>query len=35
MVEAVGWAPFFLLTTAAALPGLLLLGWIVRRAPPE
>lgn len=35
MVEAVGWAPFFLLTTAAALPGLILLAWIVRRAPPE
>jgi PAT family beta-lactamase induction signal transducer AmpG len=33
-VEALGWTPFFLLTTAAAIPGLVLLWWIVRRAPP-
>jgi PAT family beta-lactamase induction signal transducer AmpG len=30
-VEAVGWAPYFLLTTAAAAPGLVLLWWMQRR----
>lgn len=29
--EKLGWAPFFLLTTAAALPGLGLLWWLTRR----
>ncbi len=28
--EQIGWAPFFVLTTAAALPGLALLWWIAR-----
>ena len=28
-----GWARFFLLTTAAAIPGLLLLFWMMRRFP--
>jgi PAT family beta-lactamase induction signal transducer AmpG len=32
-VEAVGWVNFFLLSTLAALPGLLLLLWIIRRFP--
>ncbi|MBF0334807.1 MAG: AmpG family muropeptide MFS transporter [Alphaproteobacteria bacterium] len=31
MVEAMGWVSFFLLSTAAALPGLLLLAWMMRR----
>lgn len=29
LVQSVGWAPFFLLTTVTALPGLLLL-WVSR-----
>lgn len=31
MADALGWPLFFLLTTAAALPGLLLLAWLTRR----
>jgi PAT family beta-lactamase induction signal transducer AmpG len=31
LAERVGWAPFFLLTTVATLPALLLLVWIARR----
>jgi PAT family beta-lactamase induction signal transducer AmpG len=34
-VEAVGWIDFFLLSTVAALPGLALLLWMMRRFPPE
>ncbi|MFQ5534497.1 MAG: MFS transporter [Sphingomonadales bacterium] len=30
IVEAVGWAPFFIVTTVAALPGLALLVWLWR-----
>jgi PAT family beta-lactamase induction signal transducer AmpG len=33
LAERLDWAPFFLLTTAAALPGLLLLFWMMRRFP--
>jgi PAT family beta-lactamase induction signal transducer AmpG len=35
LVEAVGWIDFFLLSTVAALPGLALLLWMMRRFPPE
>lgn len=31
MVEAVGWSQFFLISTAAALPGLALLAWLALR----
>ncbi|HZK89523.1 MAG TPA: AmpG family muropeptide MFS transporter [Stellaceae bacterium] len=31
LAQTLGWAPFFLLSTAACLPSLLLLGWIMRR----
>ena len=33
VAETLGWAPFFVLTTVAALPGLLILWWLMRRAP--
>jgi len=33
LAEAVGWAPFFVATAVAALPGLLLLIWMTRRWP--
>jgi PAT family beta-lactamase induction signal transducer AmpG len=33
LVERLGWAPFFFLATAACLPGLLLLLWLMRRRP--
>ncbi len=29
--ETMGWVPFFVFTTAAALPGLVLLWWLMRR----
>ena len=32
--EAMGWTPFFLLTTAAALPGMALMLALLRRFPP-
>jgi PAT family beta-lactamase induction signal transducer AmpG len=31
LADAVGWVPFFLITTAASVPALLLLVWIMRR----
>jgi MFS transporter, PAT family, beta-lactamase induction signal transducer AmpG len=31
--DHMSWGPFFLLTTAAALPGLLLLVWMIRKFP--
>jgi MFS transporter, PAT family, beta-lactamase induction signal transducer AmpG len=31
LADALGWGPFFLLSTAACLPGLALLLWIMRR----
>ena len=31
--DHMSWGPFFLLTTAAALPGILLLVWMIRRFP--
>jgi PAT family beta-lactamase induction signal transducer AmpG len=33
LIEPLGWIPFFLLTTVAALPGLALLLWLMRRKP--
>ena len=33
--EAIGWVPFFLLTTVASLPAILLLVWIVRRSATQ
>jgi PAT family beta-lactamase induction signal transducer AmpG len=29
------WTTFFVVTTLAALPGLILLLWMIRRFPPE
>ena len=34
LADRVDWVSFFLLTTLAALPGLLLLWWMTRRYPP-
>jgi PAT family beta-lactamase induction signal transducer AmpG len=34
LVDRIDWIPFFLLTTAAALPGLLVLLWLMRRPGP-
>jgi PAT family beta-lactamase induction signal transducer AmpG len=31
--ETLGWTPFFVWTTVAAAPGLLILWWLMRRAP--
>lgn len=31
LANAVGWVPFFLITTAASVPALLLLAWLMRR----
>jgi PAT family beta-lactamase induction signal transducer AmpG len=33
LVEALGWFEFFLVSTAAALPGIILLIWMLRRFP--
>jgi PAT family beta-lactamase induction signal transducer AmpG len=33
LAETLGWVPFFLLSTLAALPGLLLLMWLMQRIP--
>jgi PAT family beta-lactamase induction signal transducer AmpG len=33
LAERLDWVLFFLLSTAAALPGLLLLAWLMGRAP--
>jgi MFS transporter, PAT family, beta-lactamase induction signal transducer AmpG len=33
--EAIGWVPFFLLTTVVTVPALLLLVWIARRQPTD
>jgi MFS transporter, PAT family, beta-lactamase induction signal transducer AmpG len=35
LVDRLDWIPFFLLTTAAALPGLLVLLWLMRRPGPS
>jgi PAT family beta-lactamase induction signal transducer AmpG len=35
LAERLGWVPFFLLTTVATLPSLLLLVWIARHSPAE
>ncbi|GGC27229.1 integral membrane signal transducer protein [Siccirubricoccus deserti] len=34
LAEAVGWSAFFLLTTAAALPAMAIMLWLLRRLPP-
>jgi PAT family beta-lactamase induction signal transducer AmpG len=33
LADKLGWVPFFLLTTVATIPALLLLVWIGRRDP--
>jgi MFS transporter, PAT family, beta-lactamase induction signal transducer AmpG len=35
LVDRLDWIPFFLLTTAAAIPGLLVLLWLMRRPGPS
>jgi len=30
LADAVGWSPFFVIATAACLPGLALLVWVMR-----
>jgi PAT family beta-lactamase induction signal transducer AmpG len=35
LAEALGWPGFFLLTTAAALPAMAIMLWLLRRYPPE
>jgi PAT family beta-lactamase induction signal transducer AmpG len=34
IAEAIGWIPFFFVSMAAAVPGLLLLLWLMRRVAP-
>ncbi len=34
LAAALGWVDFFLLTTAAALPAMLIMLWLLRRLPP-
>jgi MFS transporter, PAT family, beta-lactamase induction signal transducer AmpG len=35
IAQALGWTPFFLLTTAAALPALCIMLFLLRRLPPD
>lgn len=35
LADTVDWVSYFLLTTVAALPGLVLLVWLIRRYPPD
>ncbi|MBX6743586.1 MAG: AmpG family muropeptide MFS transporter [Acetobacteraceae bacterium] len=35
LAERLGWPDFFLLTTAAALPAMAIMLWLLRRLPPE
>jgi PAT family beta-lactamase induction signal transducer AmpG len=35
LAERLGWAPFFLLTTVATVPALILLGWIAWRGSDQ
>jgi PAT family beta-lactamase induction signal transducer AmpG len=35
LAEALGWAPFFVATMFLAVPGLLLIWWLMRLYPPE
>jgi PAT family beta-lactamase induction signal transducer AmpG len=35
LAAQLGWAGYFVLSTAMALPGLLLLLWMMRRYPPQ
>jgi PAT family beta-lactamase induction signal transducer AmpG len=34
LADQLGWTPFFLLTTAAALPAMAIMVWLLRRLPP-
>ena len=34
LAESLGWTNFFLLTTAAALPALCIMLWLLKRLPP-
>ena len=34
LADQVDWVAFFIITTLAALPGLMLLAWMMRRFPP-
>jgi PAT family beta-lactamase induction signal transducer AmpG len=35
LADHVDWISFFVVSTVAALPGVLLLVWMIRRYPPE
>jgi PAT family beta-lactamase induction signal transducer AmpG len=35
LADQMPWTTFFVVTTLAALPGLILLLWMIRRFPPE
>jgi PAT family beta-lactamase induction signal transducer AmpG len=35
LAERLGWSWFFLLTTAAALPAMAIMVWLLRRLPPK
>ncbi|MBF0107558.1 MAG: AmpG family muropeptide MFS transporter [Magnetococcales bacterium] len=35
LADQMSWVLFFLLTTAAAIPGLLLLAWMIKKFPPD
>ncbi len=35
LADQVDWVTFFVMTTLAAVPGLLVLLWLMRRFPPE
>ena len=35
LADQMDWISFFIVTTLAAVPGLLLLLWMIRRYPPE
>ena len=37
MVDSLGgdWVTFFMITAAVALPGLMMLIWMIRRFPPD
>ncbi len=34
IAEALGWSNFFILTTLAALPAMIIMVWLLRRVPP-
>jgi PAT family beta-lactamase induction signal transducer AmpG len=35
LADQMNWPTFFVITTLAAVPGLVLLVWMIRRFPPE